>query len=130
MSLCAKLSGDRVHPVIKESSCGRVLHGPVWEARRIDGHTYIGAAVGSGDESASHSWGLPATPEPAVGGHRDEHHVVAEHESSNAGRKSAAEPCSWSIGHQRTQVRAKGAPRDTGGCWRMKRTLSLGLTID
>lgn len=86
MSLCAKLSRDRVHPVIKESSRGRILHGPVWEARRIDEHTYVGAAVGSGNESASHSGGLPATPQAAIGWHSDEYHVAAEHEPSNAGR--------------------------------------------
>ena len=127
MSLCAKLSRDRVHPVIKKSSCGRVLHGPVWKARRIDGHAYIGAAVGSGNESASHSGGLPATPEPAVGGHRDEHHVVAKHESSNARRKPTAEPSSWNVDPQRAQVRANCTPGDTDGCWRAKCTFLAWL---
>jgi hypothetical protein len=49
--------------------------------------------------------------------------VVAEHNSSNAGRKPAAEPSSWNVDPQWTQVRANGTPGDTDGCWRMKRTL-------
>lgn len=122
MSLFAKLPRDRVHPFIEESSRGLVLHGPVRKARRIDGHTYIGTAVRAGNESASDSWSLPAAPESAVGRHRYEHQVISEYESSNPGRQPAAEPCPWSIGQQRAQVRAKGAPDNISGCRHMKRS--------
>jgi hypothetical protein len=121
-SLRAKLARDRIQPVVKEGGRSRVLHGPVREARRIDRHAHVGTAVGSGNDSAYHGRASPIAPEPAVWRHRDEHHVVAEHEPSHPGRQPTADPCSWSIGQQWTQLRAKNATGRIGGRWRMKRS--------